>query len=216
MSTKGNRSSGTQITPKGVNQGQVLVDPNTGLPVTVVTDNQGKRRLAVDANVTASIGNINVDLDFNEDSVQLGDPNSGFTLKINSDGSIDCNVKVDAADGDNVAIKDSNGDELNINPDGSLNVVFNPLTTPNIQNITTVLANTEYSYTFPINTKKFKIRARGNAKLQLAYTLGQTITNYITIVAGNTHEESGLSVTSLTAYFISNKAGEVVEISSWT
>lgn len=104
MGTKGNRSSGTQHNPKGVTQGNTLVDYRTGEPITVTTDNLGNRRLAVDANVTASIGNINVDLDFNEDSVQIGDPNTGFTLKINTDGSIDANIEMDAADGDNVAI----------------------------------------------------------------------------------------------------------------
>lgn len=36
----------------------------------------------------------------------------------------DINVNLDAAGGDNVAIKDSNGDELNINPDGSINVAI--------------------------------------------------------------------------------------------
>lgn len=104
MGTKGNRSSGTQHNPKGVTQGNTLVDYRTGEPISVVTDGQGTRRLAVDANVTASIGNINVDLDFNEDSVQIGDPNTGYTLKINTDGSVDANVEIDAADGDNLAI----------------------------------------------------------------------------------------------------------------
>ena len=104
MGTKSNRSSGTQHNPKGVTQGNTLVDYRTGDPISVVTDGSGNRRLAVDANVTASIGNINVDLDFNEDSVQIGDPNTGFTLKINTDGSIDANIEIDAADGDNVAI----------------------------------------------------------------------------------------------------------------
>lgn len=104
MGTKGNRSSGTQHNPKGVTQGNTLVDYRTGEPISVTTDSNGLRRLAVDANVTASIGNIDVDLDFNEDSVQIGDPNTGFTLKINTDGSVDANVEIDADDGDNIAI----------------------------------------------------------------------------------------------------------------
>lgn len=104
MGTKGNRSSGTQHNPKGVTQGNTLVDYRTGEPISVTTDVNGIRRLAVDANVTATIGNIDVDLDFNEDSVQIGDPNTGFTLKINTDGSIDANIEMDADDGDNVAI----------------------------------------------------------------------------------------------------------------
>jgi len=104
MGTKGNRSSGTQHNPKGVTQGNTLVDYRTGEPISVTTDSNGLRRLAVDANVTASVGNIDVDLDFNQDSVQIGDPNTGFTLKINTDGSVDANVEIDADDGDNIAI----------------------------------------------------------------------------------------------------------------
>lgn len=105
MGTKGTRSSGTQYNPKGATQGNTLVDPNTGLPVDVVTDSEGIRRIAVDANITAQVPQIEVELDYNEDSVQIGDPNTGATLKINPDGSIDSNMEVDAADGDNVGIK---------------------------------------------------------------------------------------------------------------
>lgn len=122
MGTKGTRSSGSQFNPKGVTQGNTLVDPNTGQPIDVVTDVQGTRRLAVDANITAQVPEIKVELDYNEDSVQIGDPNTGSTLKINPNGSIDANVEVDAADGDNIAIHDSEGDELGINDDGSINV----------------------------------------------------------------------------------------------
>lgn len=104
MGTK--RSSGTVHTPKGVNQGNTLIDPNTGQPVDVVTDNQGTKRLAVDANITAQIPELQVELDFQSDSVSIGDSSSGSTLNINPDGSIDANVKVDAADGDNIAIGD--------------------------------------------------------------------------------------------------------------
>lgn len=124
MGTKGTRSAGAQYNPKGVTQGNTLVDPNTGLPVDVITDNDGTRRLAVDAAVTLDSATVNVDLDYTDDSVQIGDPNTSSTLKINPDGSIDSNVFVDSADGDNIAIKDSAGDELNINPDGSINVVI--------------------------------------------------------------------------------------------
>jgi hypothetical protein len=121
MGTKSNRSSGTQYNPKGATQGNTLVDPNTGLPISVIEDSEGNRRLAVDAQVTAQIGQVNVDLDFNEDSVYLGDPNSGATLKINPDGSIDTNTSIDAIAGDNIAIKDPiSGNDLKINPDGSL------------------------------------------------------------------------------------------------
>lgn len=102
MGTK--RSSGTVHTPKGVNQGNTLIDPNTGQPISVITDNTGKKRLAVDANVTIDNATVDVDLDYTTDSVQIGDPSSGSTLKINPDGSIDSNMEVDAAGGDSIAI----------------------------------------------------------------------------------------------------------------
>lgn len=104
MGTKGTRSSGSQFNPKGVTQGNTLVDPNTGQPIDVVTDSEGTRRLAVDANITAQVPQIQVELDYEEDSVSIGDPNTDTTLKINPNGSIDANVEIDAADGDNIAI----------------------------------------------------------------------------------------------------------------
>jgi len=120
MGTK--RSSGTVHTPKGVNQGNTLIDPNTGQPVDVILDNQGKKRLAVDANISIDNVTVDVDLDYTTDSVQIGDPNSGSTLKINPDGSIDANTQIDAAS-DNIAISDGTN-TLAINPDGSINTNF--------------------------------------------------------------------------------------------
>lgn len=121
MSTVSNRSAGTQKTQRGIAQGNVLLDPISGLPIDVIEDSSGKKRLAVDANFTAQNVQAEVDLDFVEDSVSIGDSSTGNTLTIESDGSINTNVKVDAADGDNIAISDGT-DTLAINPDGSINV----------------------------------------------------------------------------------------------
>lgn len=105
MGTKSNRSSGTQHNPRGVTQGNTLVDPNTGLPIDVITDVTGTKRLAVDANLTVQNVQISAALDYQEDSVHIGDPNTNTTLKVNPDGSIDANIEVDAADGDNIGLK---------------------------------------------------------------------------------------------------------------
>ena len=120
-------------------------------------------------------------------------------------------------DKDPVRVVDSDGDELNINPDGSINttVSLSSLTAPVIANIPLILANTEYSYTFPTNTKKFRLNVRGNAKLQFAFISGNTNTQYISVFPGNSHEETGLNIAS-TIYFQSNKANEVIEILSWS
>ena len=123
MGTKSNRSSGTQHNPRGVTQGNTLVDPNTGLPIDVIQDDQGVKRLAVDAAITAD--NVTVttdDLVAADDAVRVEDPSTGAHVKVNVDGSIDANVKVDAAS-DTIAIADaSTGDKATVNPDGSLNV----------------------------------------------------------------------------------------------
>lgn len=92
------RSPGTQKTPKGPVQGTSLVDTSSGLPIDVV-ERAGKKRLAVDAEISANIEQVTVDLDYSEDSVQIGDPNTNKTLKINVDGSIDANVIVDGYTG---------------------------------------------------------------------------------------------------------------------
>lgn len=107
MSTKSKNSSGTQHNARGVTQGVALVDPRSGLSIDVVTDNTGKKRLAVDANVTATIGDVEVDLDGvgpNGDTVAIVDNVTGNKQKVEADGSINANVEVDAADGDNVMI----------------------------------------------------------------------------------------------------------------
>lgn len=104
MGTKSNRSSGTQHNPKGVTQGVTLVDPKSGNPVDTITDSNGIRRIAVDGNFFAQNVQATVELDYNEDSVQIGDPNTGATLKVNPNGSIDANIESDAADGDSIAV----------------------------------------------------------------------------------------------------------------
>ena len=97
------RSPGSQRTPKGFTQGNILVDPNTGDPICVKEDAEGQLRLCVDSSATFS-GDINVDLDPAEDGVHIGDKLSGNLLVIESDGSINANVAVDSKTGDNIAI----------------------------------------------------------------------------------------------------------------
>jgi hypothetical protein len=46
------------------------------------------QRLRTDASVTAIIENVNVSLDAADDSIAIGDPDTGYTLEINSNGSI--------------------------------------------------------------------------------------------------------------------------------
>lgn len=107
MGTK-NKSSGTQHNARGATQGISLVDPKTGLPVSVI-DDDGIKRLAIDTKITANIAELTVELSPDNDGVYLADNNTGHKLKINADGSIDVNVEVDAGDGDNIALSDGTG-----------------------------------------------------------------------------------------------------------
>lgn len=122
MSTKSNKSSGTQHTQRGVNQGNVIVGPKSGLPIDEIVDGNGKRRLAVDAALTLDTVTVETDdLTAIDDAVRLEDPDTGAHVRVEANGSLNANVEVDAADGDNIAVHDSDGNELKINPDGSIN-----------------------------------------------------------------------------------------------
>jgi hypothetical protein len=161
MATKSTRSSGTQHNQRGVTQGNTLVDPVSGLPISVVEDGSGKKRLCVDGSFSANIANVEVDTDYHDDSMQIGDPNTDATLKINTNGSIDANIEVSASDGDNIAISDGT-DQLAINPDGSINVNLtqsNPGVLKTFYNeITSVAASvlsTVQTYTAPLATSSY-------------------------------------------------------------
>lgn len=107
MATKSSRSSGTQINNKGVAQGVSLVDPKSGLPVSVILGSDGKYRIAADVQVTTNVGDLNVELNGvgpSGDTVAITDSVSGSKLKVNADGTIDVNVIVDAASGDNIYV----------------------------------------------------------------------------------------------------------------
>jgi len=76
-------------------------------------------RLRVDASVTASIGDIQIDAE--ESDIAIKDRVTDNLLAIENDGSINANVNIDAASGDNIAISDGTND-LAIEADGSINV----------------------------------------------------------------------------------------------
>lgn len=86
-------------------------------------------------------------------------------------------------------------------------------TTPAIANIITT-ASTEASYTFTAGTKSFRLRTRGNSKLQYSYTTGLTDTTFMTLMPTAVLEETQLSF-GATIYFETTK-NDVVEILEWT
>lgn len=119
-------------------------------------------------------------------------------------------------DGDPVKIVDSEGHELDIQPDGSLTFSPSPVTSHRIDNIPIVNANVEQSFSIPDGTRRLRLSLRGNGKLQIAYTSGETGTNFITVPPGNVYEEKDISMISKILYFRSSKPNEVLEILSWT
>jgi hypothetical protein len=91
-------------------------------------------------------------------------------------------------------------------------------TTPITYNVSAPVAGTEYSQVIPVGTKRFMAKIRsGDAKTQFAYVSGQSGTNYTTIRAGVFYEEINLNLTStITFYFQTNQAGQILEMLVWT
>lgn len=86
--------------------------------------------------------------------------------------------------------------------------------TPTIYNVSVLLANTEVSQTLTNNTKSFLIRVRGASNLKLAFILGDSGINYITVPAGANYYADGLNFSG-TLYFQTTKASQIVEILEW-
>jgi hypothetical protein len=144
---------------------------------------EANQRLRVDTEAVVVGGQFEVSLDPSEDGVYIADKDSGNELKVNADGSIN----VVASTGS--------------------------LTSPTIYNSNITLANTEYSLTFPANTKQIMIKSR-KGTIQFSFISGQSGTNYITIPLGASYKEENLGA-SLTIYFRSSKANDVLESISW-
>lgn len=151
------------------------------------------------------------------------------TDKIRVDSSVSINeiqgevsVELSAADGDNVAISDGTNTVTTtvIGSDVGLDVnVLNlpaPAGTPVIQNVLLTTANTEYNFSLSSSTKRYKIKARGDTKIQFSFISGQSGSNYITIPMGCEYVEDNLTLTgSLTIYLQASKNNQVLEVLSW-
>jgi len=87
---------------------------------------------------------------------------------------------------------------------------------PTIHNVTLTLADTEYSQVILDEASKVLIRSRDNHELKLAYTEGESGTNFITIPAGSGGKWlEGLQLKGKTLYIQSPSTGGVVEIEIW-
>jgi hypothetical protein len=117
-------------------------------------------------------------------------------------------------DGDPVTVRGKNGNTLEPNADGSINVSINHASTPTILNTTLAVAGNEYTIDIPVTARKFMIRSRNPAQFKVAFEAAST--NYLTVRAGNYYSEECLSLTlMLTLYITSNKPNTVIETVYW-
>lgn len=87
-------------------------------------------------------------------------------------------------------------------------------TTATVFNVAVGTPDSEVSQALPANTKAFKLRCRGSARLQLSHQAGATGSNYFTVAPGNVYTDENF-YTSLTIYFRTSKM-ETVEIIAYT
>lgn len=105
----------------------ILTDPNDSLLNADIalrrSFDSSRDRLKVDAEVQATIGDVNVIIDAaSGDNIAIKD-SDGHELDIQADGTINVNVEVNALDGDSIAVKNSStGNELAIAADGSIKI----------------------------------------------------------------------------------------------
>lgn len=97
------------------------------------------------------------------------------------------------------------------------NVDTNVVITPTIANITTsATANTETSFTFPANTKRFTVKNRSGGLIRFSYILGASGTTFFSIEPGTTYDETEIGAASLTIYLQSPSVSQILEIISWS
>ena len=86
--------------------------------------------------------------------------------------------------------------------------------TPTIFHLSMPLANIEYSYAFPTNTKEFFIQTQGFI-LKYAYVATQSGTVFWTLKRNNYFHKWNIIAENLTIYVQSPSAGKTLEIQSW-
>lgn len=130
---------------------------------------EANQRLRVDAEVTANVATMNVDiLASSGDNIAIASQNGANVLTVNPDGSLDVNINAININHSTDSIKIGDGTNLlDVNPNGSINVVVTSsgLTTSNIFNevlaVATGIATIIVSFTAITNTKLLKVDMGG-------------------------------------------------------
>jgi len=84
-------------------------------------------------------------------------------------------------------------------------------TLTSIINLELVTPDTEVAQSLPPNVKGFSIYNRNKSKLQLAFAVNETNTNFITIPPGKTYYNENF-YTNLTIYLRCHKGSQIIEI----
>jgi hypothetical protein len=92
------------------------------------------------------------------------------------------------------------------------------LTTPVIVNQALALADTEYTVTLPIGTRKFSMRLRDAAVMKVATTAGDIAGNtYFTMNLGEPYNADSVTGSStITLYVSVSKPSQTLEVWYWT
>ena len=85
-------------------------------------------------------------------------------------------------------------------------------TIPTIAHVTLSTANTEIAYSFPVNTKQFRIRSQRGQKFQIGYA--PTAATY-SVPIKTEYCITDICVDNLIVYVSSSQANIVLEIESW-
>lgn len=121
-------------------------------------------------------------------------------------------------DGDPVRIVDRDGDELNINPDGSLPFTDgSSVSQPTVMNVPLTLASNEYQIILPSNTKRYLLRVRnGSSTLKVGYA-SVSSSPYLTVERGASYSEDKIARgTDLDLFVQAAKDNQILELIYWT
>jgi hypothetical protein len=97
-------------------------------------------------------------------------------------------------------------DELIAVSGGSFSVVRT------IYNVSTPVANTEYTQSLGANCLKYILRSRNRGRIELSFSSGA---NFITVMPSATIEDEGFSSSVLNIFFKSSVANDTIEIISY-
>lgn len=91
------------------------------------------------------------------------------------------------------------------------------LTTPDIEQYTAVLANTEYSLTLPANTKQFQIFWTDGGSFRVGEAVGAiALGKYVPLPAHAWIAQGGITAPTVTLYYQASKPNSTFTIYSWS